>query len=254
MEPSSVRERTKSPGKLGSIDNPEVVQDVPGHVIPILEREFDDFDTESSRFLRWRLSRERVHRLPAETGRLRPAPAGRPDVPREAAVGRRHARADGDVRRRGGEVRAAQKGSRHDPAERPDPPHPARPDGAPDPRHQRRRPVDARRLRQHGPQRHGRSLGGDLRGRGLRHDAVGGRLRALLRPSPDDAADAAQGQDRLRRHPGRPRDHRHPRHRLPRECATASRASRSASAAARRSWRASRRRSTTSSRPRTAST
>jgi sulfite reductase beta subunit-like hemoprotein len=52
MEPSSIRERTKGPGKLGSIDNPEVVQDVPGHVIPILEREFDDFDTESQRFLR----------------------------------------------------------------------------------------------------------------------------------------------------------------------------------------------------------
>jgi sulfite reductase beta subunit-like hemoprotein len=52
MEPSSVSEKTKSPGKLGSIDNPEVVQDVPGHVIQILEREFDDFDTESQRFLR----------------------------------------------------------------------------------------------------------------------------------------------------------------------------------------------------------
>lgn len=52
MEPSSVSEKIKRPGKLGSIDNPEVVQDVPGHIIPILEREFDDFDTESQRFLR----------------------------------------------------------------------------------------------------------------------------------------------------------------------------------------------------------
>ncbi|HEY4276576.1 MAG TPA: nitrite/sulfite reductase [Conexibacter sp.] len=52
MEPSSVSEKSTRPGKLGSIDNPEVVQDVPGHVIPALEREFDDFDTESQRFLR----------------------------------------------------------------------------------------------------------------------------------------------------------------------------------------------------------
>ncbi|MGN6189198.1 MAG: nitrite/sulfite reductase [Conexibacter sp.] len=52
MEPTSVHEQSKQPGKLGSLDNPEVVQDVPGHVIPILEREFDDFDTESTRFLK----------------------------------------------------------------------------------------------------------------------------------------------------------------------------------------------------------
>ncbi|HET6447754.1 MAG TPA: nitrite/sulfite reductase [Conexibacter sp.] len=52
MEPTSVHEQSKHPGKLGSLDNPEVVQDVPGHVIPILEREFDDFDTESTRFLK----------------------------------------------------------------------------------------------------------------------------------------------------------------------------------------------------------
>lgn len=51
MEPSSVSEKSTRAGKLGSLDNPEVV-DVPGHVIPALEREFDDFDTESSRFLR----------------------------------------------------------------------------------------------------------------------------------------------------------------------------------------------------------
>ncbi len=52
MEPTSVHDKAKHAGKAGSLDNPEVVQDVPGHVIPILEREFDDFDTESQRFLR----------------------------------------------------------------------------------------------------------------------------------------------------------------------------------------------------------
>src|SRR5579871_5454042 len=35
----------------GSLADPEVYENVPGHVIPILEREFDDFDTEASRFL-----------------------------------------------------------------------------------------------------------------------------------------------------------------------------------------------------------
>jgi sulfite reductase beta subunit-like hemoprotein len=41
--------------RAGSRENPEVIEDVPGHVIPILEREFDDFDTESTRFLRGEL-------------------------------------------------------------------------------------------------------------------------------------------------------------------------------------------------------
>src|SRR6476469_8627104 len=45
MEPSTTR------GRKGSLSNPEVREDVPGHVIPILEREFDDFDSEASKFL-----------------------------------------------------------------------------------------------------------------------------------------------------------------------------------------------------------
>src|ERR1700712_2128014 len=36
----------------GSIEDPEVLENVPGHIIPILEREFDDFDTESAKYLR----------------------------------------------------------------------------------------------------------------------------------------------------------------------------------------------------------
>jgi sulfite reductase beta subunit-like hemoprotein len=46
MEPSSTA------GRQGTLENPEVREDVPGHIIPIIEREFDDFDTESQRFLR----------------------------------------------------------------------------------------------------------------------------------------------------------------------------------------------------------
>jgi sulfite reductase (ferredoxin) len=38
-------------GRVGSLDNPEVYENVPGHVIPILEREFNDFDTEATKFL-----------------------------------------------------------------------------------------------------------------------------------------------------------------------------------------------------------
>jgi sulfite reductase beta subunit-like hemoprotein len=46
MEPASI----KTP-RTGSLENPEIVENVPGHVIPILEQEFDDFSTESTRFL-----------------------------------------------------------------------------------------------------------------------------------------------------------------------------------------------------------
>ena len=37
--------------KPGSLENPEIREDVPGHVIPILEREFDDFDNEAEKYL-----------------------------------------------------------------------------------------------------------------------------------------------------------------------------------------------------------
>jgi sulfite reductase beta subunit-like hemoprotein len=50
MEPVSTEPKTRK-GKQGSIDNPEVVEDVPGHIIPILQREFDDFDSEAHKYL-----------------------------------------------------------------------------------------------------------------------------------------------------------------------------------------------------------
>src|SRR5215210_3731136 len=49
MEPVSAPPKRK--GKAGSLDNPEVREDVPGHIIPILEREFDDFDNEAEKYL-----------------------------------------------------------------------------------------------------------------------------------------------------------------------------------------------------------
>jgi sulfite reductase beta subunit-like hemoprotein len=53
MEPASLDSTVASgsAGRTGSLENPEVIEDVPGHVIPILQREFDDFDTESTRYL-----------------------------------------------------------------------------------------------------------------------------------------------------------------------------------------------------------
>jgi sulfite reductase beta subunit-like hemoprotein len=50
MEPASLD--TAKPSRTGSLENPEVLENVPGRVIPILEREFDDFDTESTRYLK----------------------------------------------------------------------------------------------------------------------------------------------------------------------------------------------------------
>src|ERR1044072_8644173 len=38
-------------GKKGSLENTEGYENVPRHVIPILQREFDHFDTEATRFL-----------------------------------------------------------------------------------------------------------------------------------------------------------------------------------------------------------
>jgi sulfite reductase beta subunit-like hemoprotein len=70
MEPTAVEQRSVAervadehklkvskgdqPGraKVGSLENPEVYENVPGHVIPIIEREFDDFDTEAAKFMR----------------------------------------------------------------------------------------------------------------------------------------------------------------------------------------------------------
>jgi sulfite reductase beta subunit-like hemoprotein len=45
MEPVSV------PAQRGTLEDPEVLQNVPGHVIPILRREYDDFKTEAKKFL-----------------------------------------------------------------------------------------------------------------------------------------------------------------------------------------------------------
>jgi sulfite reductase beta subunit-like hemoprotein len=50
MEPSALQGK-RTAGRPGTLDNPEVIKDVPGHIIPILEREFEDFETEATKFL-----------------------------------------------------------------------------------------------------------------------------------------------------------------------------------------------------------
>jgi sulfite reductase beta subunit-like hemoprotein len=52
VEPVSI------PAQRGTLEDPEVLQNVPGHVIPILQREFDDFKSEATRFLEGDLAEE----------------------------------------------------------------------------------------------------------------------------------------------------------------------------------------------------
>jgi len=62
MEPVSV------PRERGTLEDPEILKNVPGHVIPILEREFDDFKTEATKFLAGEIG-PAIHRLlPGESG------------------------------------------------------------------------------------------------------------------------------------------------------------------------------------------
>ncbi len=49
MEPVSIP--AERPTKKGSLEDPEILQNVPGHVIPILQREYDDFKTEATKYL-----------------------------------------------------------------------------------------------------------------------------------------------------------------------------------------------------------
>jgi sulfite reductase beta subunit-like hemoprotein len=43
--------KQRGKGRVGSLENPEAYENVPGHIIPIIEREFDDFDNEAEAFL-----------------------------------------------------------------------------------------------------------------------------------------------------------------------------------------------------------
>ncbi len=63
MEPASLES-----ARPGSLENPEEIKNVPGHIIPILRAEFDDFDTESTRFLRGELQDEEFTKFRLKQG------------------------------------------------------------------------------------------------------------------------------------------------------------------------------------------
>ena len=234
--------------RTGSLENPEVLENVPGHVIPVLEREFDDFDTESTRFLKGELEGDEFIKF-----RLKQGVYGQrqPDVQMVrvklpfGGVTPEQLEAFADVIEkyvplRKGHITTRQNIQMH---------HIPLPDAArADPRARRRRPVQPRGVRQHDAQRDRRPPRRHARGRAVRHHPVRRRVRALLRPPSHDAGDAAQGQDRVRRDRCGQRDHADPRRRVhPASSGTGCEASRCGSAAAPRSCRGWRPRCTSSS-------
>jgi sulfite reductase beta subunit-like hemoprotein len=71
MEPASLdsaKTEATHAAREGSLENPELIENVPGHVIPILQREFDDFDTESTRFLEQELDEEQFVKFRLKQG------------------------------------------------------------------------------------------------------------------------------------------------------------------------------------------
>jgi sulfite reductase (ferredoxin) len=50
--------KQRGKGRTGTLENPETYENVPGHVIPIIEREFDDFDNEAEQFLSGQLAED----------------------------------------------------------------------------------------------------------------------------------------------------------------------------------------------------
>jgi sulfite reductase beta subunit-like hemoprotein len=61
-------EPVSTTAKVGSLEHPELIENVPGRVIPILRQEFDDFDTQSTRFLRGELDGEEFTRFRLKQG------------------------------------------------------------------------------------------------------------------------------------------------------------------------------------------
>ncbi len=210
MEPVSI------PAQRGTLEDPEVLQNVPGHVIPILQREYDDFKTEATKFLAGETPEDEFIKF-----RLKQGVYGQrqPDVQMirvKLPFGGITPEQMEKFRRRGREVRAPEQGAHHDATEHPDAPRPAARRREGDPRARRGGSVQPRGMREHDAQRHRRPVGGRGEGRAVRSHSLRGRIRALLRAPPHDPGDAAQGEDLVRWRPARPRDLGHPRHRLPR--------------------------------------
>ncbi len=173
MEPTTV-------GR-GTLEDPEVLQHVPGHLIPIIEREFDDFDNEAKKyldgqtpeneFIGFRLKQGVYGQRQPDVQMIRvklPYGGITPDqMDAFAEVVEKY------VPLNKGHVTTRQNIQLHHI------PLPRRRQG--DPRAVGGRPVEPRGLRQHDPQRHRRPMGGRRGGRALRPHPLRRRVRALLR-------------------------------------------------------------------------
>ena len=51
MSHAQLEHQEQTSSRVGSLENPEIYTNLPGHVIPILQKEFDDFDNEAREFL-----------------------------------------------------------------------------------------------------------------------------------------------------------------------------------------------------------
>ena len=58
MSTSAPEGQSPANSRVGTLDNPEIHAEVPGYVIPIIEQEFDDFDTAAARFTRGEMEQE----------------------------------------------------------------------------------------------------------------------------------------------------------------------------------------------------
>src|SRR6476660_2942665 len=55
---TAVDKEQRGKGRVGTLENPETYENVPGHIIPIIEREFDDFENEAETFLSGQLAED----------------------------------------------------------------------------------------------------------------------------------------------------------------------------------------------------
>ena len=154
MEPVSV------PAQRGTLEDPEVLQNVPGHVIPILQREYDDFKTEATKFLAGETEEDEFIKFRLKQGvygqRQADVQMIRVKLP-FGGITPEQMEAFADVVEK---YVPLQQGPHHDAPEHPDAPHPAAGRREADPRARRVGPVQPRGLRQHDAQRHRRPVGG----------------------------------------------------------------------------------------------
>ncbi len=181
MEPVSV------PAARGTLEDPEVLQNVPGHIIPILQREYDDFKTEATKFLDGQTEEDEFIKF-----RLKQGVYGQrqPDVQMIrvklpfGGVTPEQMEAFADVVEkyvplRKGHITTRQNIQMH---------HVPLPGSREaDPRARRVWALQPRGLRQHDAQRDRRPLGRRRGGRAVRPHPLRRRIRALLRAPPDHA-------------------------------------------------------------------